>query len=455
VDLSGGESEYLADGMAETLISALSKVEGLQVAARTSAFSFKGRNEDVRQIGTALGVGAVLEGSVQRAGDRLRITAQLVNTVDGFELWSESFDRNVADVFAVQDEVARAVVAALEVELIGGSTSQVVEQGTGSIEAYQAYLRGLFFWNKRTADDMERAAESFHAAIAADSAFAAAWAGLATAYVLYLPSEYGVQSLTPAEALTRAEQAARRALELDDRLAAAHTALAEVLKNYGRLEESEASFQRAVNAGEPYPTAHQWYATMLVIQGRTAEALEQIREAARLDPLSLVILVELGEVLEADGQFDAATAAYDRVLELYPDTYLTGMFVGMYLLTRERQFDRAADLLAGYLTMRGVDAETAERVRVGIRDPSRRLATIDEVARTERPEWALAAPLVRGDVDAAVAVLERQVDGPNYEAIYMPVSLAMLAPDASHSPRVRAVVERWIARRAAAYGARP
>ncbi len=222
---------------------------------------------------------------MQRAGDRLRITAQLVNTGDGFELWSQSFDRDVSDVFAVQDEVALAVVSALEVELIGDPSAHVVEQGTASVDAYQAYLQGLFFWNKRTTADIARAAEFFHQAIAADSTFARAWGGLASAYVLFVPSEYDVPGLTPEEALDRAERAARRALELDDDLAEAHTALGLVFSQLGRFADADASFRRAIASDQPFPTAHQWYATFLVVNGRAAEGVAQIREAASGSPL--------------------------------------------------------------------------------------------------------------------------------------------------------------------------
>jgi eukaryotic-like serine/threonine-protein kinase len=346
VDLSGGTSEYLGDGMAETLINALSSVEGLRVAARTSAFTFKGKNEDVRAIGEALGVGAVLEGSVQRAGSRLRITAQLVNTRDGFHLWSQSFDRDASDIFALQDEVARAVVAALEVRLVGADTAPVVNLGTTSVAAYQAYLQGLFFWNKRTTADIERSAEYYRQAVDIDPEFAAAWAGLASAYVLFVPSEYEVRSIPFGEALARAEAAARRALALDPGQAAAHTALALAYEKRGMMEEAGVSYRQAIEADPRYPTARQWYASYLAMLGRTAEGVEQIQAAARLDPLSLVILVEVGELLQAAGREAEATAAYEHVMGLYPGAYLVNYFAGVHFLQRG-EYTRAADLLSG------------------------------------------------------------------------------------------------------------
>jgi serine/threonine-protein kinase len=454
VDLSGGAAEYLGDGMAETLINALSGVQGLRVAARTSAFTFKGKSEDVRSIGQALGVGAVLEGSVQRSGDRLRITAQLINASDGFHLWSQSFDRDAADVFAVQDEVARAVVAALEVRLVGADSGLVVNLGTTSVAAYQAYLQGLFFWNKRTTADVERSAEYYRQAVDLDPEFAAAWAGLASAYVLFVPSEYEVRSIPFGEALDRADEAARRALALDPGQAAAHTALALAYEKRGMMEESGASYRRAIEADPRYPTARQWYATYLAMLGRTAEGVEQIQAAARLDPLSLVILVEVGELLQAAGRRDAATAAYEHVLGLYPGTYLVNYFAGIHFLQRA-DYARAADLLSGFMAAWNGDSVQAWRLRGAILDPRIRDSVLRLVADSStRPELASAIHLRGGDEEAAIVALERAVEGPDFERIYLPHSLAVLGPELVARPRTQAAIERFFQRLREQYGRR-
>jgi eukaryotic-like serine/threonine-protein kinase len=446
VDLSGGTSEYLGDGMAETLINALSSVEGLRVAARTSAFTFKGKNEDVRAIGEALGVGAVLEGSVQRAGSRLRITAQLVNTRDGFHLWSQSFDRDASDVFAVQDEVARAVVAALEVKLVGADSAPVVNLGTTSVAAYQAYLQGLFFWNKRTTADIERSAEYYRQAVDIDPEFAAAWAGLASAYVLFVPSEYEVRSIPFGEALARAEAAARRALALDPGQAAAHTALALAYEKRGMMEEAGVSYRQAIEADPRYPTARQWYASYLAMLGRTAEGVEQIQAAARLDPLSLVILVEVGELLQAAGREAEATAAYEHVMGLYPGAYLVNYFAGVHFLQRG-EYTRAADLLSGFMAAWSGDSVQARRLRGAILDPRVRDSVLRIVADSStRPELASAIHLLHGDEDAAITALERAVESPDFERIYLPHSLAVLGPERVPRPRIQAAIERFYAR---------
>jgi TolB-like protein/Flp pilus assembly protein TadD len=446
VDLAGGSNEYLADGIAETLINALSGVPGLRVAARTSAFSFKGKNEDVRAIAEALGVSHVLEGSVQRAGDQLRITAQLINAGDGFHVWSENFDRNVSDVFAVQDEVARAVVSALQVRLAGGANDRVVEQGTKNIDAYNSYLQGLFHWNKRTTADLQRAATYFQQAIAADSGFASAWAGLALAYVLFIPSEYDVPGMSAVDALDRAEQAARKALALDQFNVQAQTALASALDHRGLLEESSREFLRAIELDPRFPTARQWYASNLASRGEMAEALAQMLAAQQLDPLSLVIGVETGEYLDAVGRRADATTQYLRMLEQHPDVYLTHLYAGLhFLVDGDRQ--RAAPLLGGLALDLGADSATSDRVRRSVLDPSDRGAALHALAeRTRTPDISIAAYRSVSDHDAAIAAFERAVDGTLWDRIYIGHTRALLGPELSSTPRMQAAIQRYIAR---------
>jgi serine/threonine-protein kinase len=458
VDLSGGSNEYLADGIAETLINALSAVPGLRVAARTSAFSFKGKNQDVRAIGQALGVRTVLEGSVQRAGERLRVTAQLINAGDGFQLWSQTFDRNVADVFAVQDEVARAVVSALEVKLVGATSAGVADQGTKSLDAYNAYLQGLFFWNKRTAGDLVRAEHFLNQAIAADSGFAKAWAVLASTYVLFMPSEYDVKTLKPLEALDRAERAARKALTLNPRSAEAYTALGNALGQRGRLDESADAFQRAIAIDPRYPTARQWYAGTLAMQGKIGDGLEQILTAQRLDPLSLVIGAEAGEWLDVVGRRAEATAHYEQLLERYPDSYVVHLFAAQHFVV-ERKFDRAAEILGRLAMDLGADSEAGRRLAAGVRDASTRTATLRAIAELDQrpeivainhqPENTMAAYRALGDDEGAIASFERTVDSPRYEAIYPGQVLAVLGPELSARPRVRSAMQRFVERRRA------
>jgi len=264
------ENEYLSDGITDELIDALAKVDGLRVASRTSVFALKGKPQDVRAIGALLGASEVLEGTVRRAGDRLRITAQLTSTEDGRLIWSQRYDRTLHDVFAIQDEIARTIVDTLRVTSFADFASPVARRSTGSVTAYQLYLRGRYAWNKRTQEGVAEAIEYFQQAIAEDPAYALAYTGLADAYALHV--DY--RSVPVHEGFARAKDYARKALALDDGLAEAHASLAWSLFVYdwdwtGAARE----FRRSIELDPRYATAHQWYAFLLASRGQLEEAL--------------------------------------------------------------------------------------------------------------------------------------------------------------------------------------
>ena len=316
VDLSPDRSSaYLGDGMAETIINALANVPGLNVAARTSAFSFRDKAEDVREIGRQLGVATVLEGSVQRAGTHLRVTAQLIKTSDGLHIWSQNFDRDAADIFAVQDEVARAVVAALP----GKSNVQEPPQrrATHPQAAYESYLQGLFAWNRRTEADLRQAIRFFEQAIAQDSTYAEAWAGLADAHVL-LP--FYSNFIPTREEVPKAEAAARRALALDPNLGPAHAALAYALMNYDwQWARADSELRLAVTLSPGDATAHKWYVDYLMVAGRRDEAFREIERALALDPLSPNVIVIMGEWYWDVGRDSEALAQFHKALAINPE----------------------------------------------------------------------------------------------------------------------------------------
>jgi len=306
-------SEYFGDGIAETLISNLSSVPGLDVAARTSAFSFRGRNVDAREIGRQLGVATVLEGSVQRAGGRLRISAQLVKVSTGTNLWSETFDRSADDIFAVQDEVARAVVTALKGRLLVGPARLAASEPTHDREAYDLYLQGRFFWNKRAVPDLERAIGLFEQALERDSSFALAHAGIADAYIAL--AFYSNGSTLPI--LTKARSAAERALALSPDLGEAQTALAYLTFLEWKLPAADSAFQRAIALNPGYATAHKWYSDLLLTDGRAAESMRELLRAKELDPLAPIIMANIGNwywVEQPRG--DSALIWMDRALVL-------------------------------------------------------------------------------------------------------------------------------------------
>jgi eukaryotic-like serine/threonine-protein kinase len=308
-------SEYFGDGIAETLISDLSSVPGLDVAARTSAFSFRGKDVDAREIGRQLGVATVLEGSVQRAGDRLRISAQLVKASTGTNLWSQTFDRSDADIFAVQDEVARAVVTALKGRLLGGQARLAASEPTHDREAYDLYLQGRFLWNKRAVPDLEKAVGLFDQAIQRDSTFALARAGLADTYIAL--AFYSNASTLPT--LTKARAAAERALSLNPDLGDAQAALAYITFLEWKLGAADSAFQRAIALDPGYATAHKWYADLLLTVGRAGESMRELLRAKELDPLAPIIMANIGNwywMQQTGG--DSALIWMDRALALDP-----------------------------------------------------------------------------------------------------------------------------------------
>ncbi len=310
---ASADDEYFCDGLADELLNLLAKIEGLRVAARTSAFHFKGKNATIAEVAQALNVTTVLEGSVRKAGPRVRISVQLVKVADGFQLWSETYDRALDDIFAVQDEVARAVVAALPGKL-ALKRSESAGRGTSDSEAYDAFLEGRFYWNKRTEADVKKAIGFFERAIAIDPEFAEAWAGLADCHVTR-----SFYSLIPtADALPKAREAVHRALDLRPDLGASHATLgyASMIElNWG---EAEVEFRRAIEHAPEDATARIWYADLLMMTGRMNAALREIRRALELDPLSTRVWTELGQWHWFEGQLDEAMAAFRKALELVP-----------------------------------------------------------------------------------------------------------------------------------------
>src|SRR5499427_4289409 len=250
VNMSGDkDNEYFSDGMTEELISALANVEGLRVASRTSSFAFKGKNLSIRKIGEELTVGAVLEGSVRREGDRLRITAQLINVADDNHIWSKTYDRELKSLFALEEDIARSIAEALQRKLVA------VKPATTNLDAHDLYLRGLYFLNRRTASALAKAVEYFEQAIAQDPRYALAYVGLADATQLRV--EY--DAVAPAEVLPRAKAAAQRALALDPALAEAHTSMGSIYAYDYEFPAALQEYRTALALKPDYPTAHHWY----------------------------------------------------------------------------------------------------------------------------------------------------------------------------------------------------
>src|SRR5437868_52187 len=305
------DDEYFSDGITEEVINALANVEGVRVVSRTSAFAFKGKNLSVRKIGEELAVATVLEGSVRRQGNDVRIVAQLINAADGYHLWSKTYDRKLENVFAVEDELARSITDALRPQLLK-DVPPLVSQATSSTEAHDLYLRGRHFWNRRTADDLKRAGTLFRQALEVDPRYALAHAGLADSYALL--AEYS--PARPADVLPQASEHARKALQLDPALAEPHATLGLVAMDRYDWSGAEQEFKRAIELRSGYATAHQWYALLLATLGRFAEARVEAEQAVRLDPASLVVNNMLGLVFYASGDYPRSIGALRRTLDL-------------------------------------------------------------------------------------------------------------------------------------------
>jgi eukaryotic-like serine/threonine-protein kinase len=311
------ENEYFSDGMTDELITALGRVEGLRVVSRGSAFTFKGKNVDVREVGQRLNVGAVLEGSVRRAGDRVRVSAQLVSSADGYQLWSDSYDRKLADVFALQEELTQAIVGSLPLAAQPSRPRTLVRPSTSATEAYTLYLRGRFEALKRSGPGLTAGIGYFERALERDPDYALAYAALAECWLIRGFEEFG--DLAPLEAMPRGKAALRRALELEPNLAEAHcsSAMASLLFDWD-WATSEASFRRAVELRPDFSMAHVWYAVFLMSRGRHDEAIARSLLAAELDPLNITIHAVVGECHHFAGRFEEALARHRATLELDP-----------------------------------------------------------------------------------------------------------------------------------------
>jgi len=306
------EDEYFSDGTTEDIITQLSKIGELRVISRTSIMRYKHSEKSIPEISRELGVDTILEGSVRRAGGRVRIAAQLLDGKTDEHMWAETYDRDINDIFAIQSDVAEKIAQALKAKLSPAEKERIERKPTESTEAYNYYLKGRFYWNKRRADDLKTAIEYFNQAIEIDPEYALAYAGLASAYVV-LPDYAG---LPPKEVMPKGKVAAAKALELDPTLGEAHAVLGAISENEWDWASAEIEYKRAIELNPSYPTAHQWYSQILIYFDRFDEALAEIKRALKLDPLSLILNSVLGNALYFGRRFEEAADQFRKTLEL-------------------------------------------------------------------------------------------------------------------------------------------
>ena len=409
--------EYLSDGISESLINSLSQLPDVKVIARSSAFKYKGTEADVKEIAKALGVEAILTGRVTQRGDNLMISAELVNASDKTQMWGEQYSRKMSDLLAIQREIAEEIAAKLKLK-VSSAGKGFAKHYTESNDAYQLYLKGRFFWNKRKAEAIKKSIEYFDQAIVKDPTFALAYAGLADCYVV--PGN----RLAPQEAMPKAKAAAMRALELDETLAEAHASLARVLAAYDwNWKSAEQEYKRAIELNPRYAIAHQWYGGLLEVTGRSNEAVAERKRARELEPLSLIINFELGLAFYYARDYDQAIEQFQKTLELDQDFAPPQMF----LPTAYEQKGMYTEAIAGFKNaiQKSIDIQTLAKAGLGhvyavTGKKSEARKVLDELQQRSEHEYvpALSHALIYsglGEKDQAFAWLDKAYEERSFQ----------------------------------------
>jgi serine/threonine-protein kinase len=404
------ETEYLSDGISEALINSLSELPQLKIIARSTAFRYKGKQIDPQSVGRDLTVQTVLMGVVRQVGDRLNVQVDLVDATTGSQLWGQEYERKLADLVAVKQALVREVTEKLRLKLTGKQQQRLTQRDTTDAEAYQSYLKGRYYWNKRTAENLTKAIEQFQQAADKDPNYALAYAGLSDCYSL-LEGYAG----TPAnQTWPKAKAFAERALQLDSSLAEAHTSLGYAYNGLWRWAEAEEEFKRAIKLNPNYSTAHHWYSLCLLDVGRHAEGKAEINRAYELDPLSLIIGITVTYPYLAEGDASFSIAQSKRVIDLDPNFPRGHEYLGLAYLQERRYSEAIAELQKG--------AELSGRERWPLRDlgygyaiSGKRVeaeAVLKELAEKYEKGQAIGQDLAAlyaalGDKDQAFAWLEK------------------------------------------------
>jgi TolB-like protein/Flp pilus assembly protein TadD len=435
-------AEYLSDGIAESLINKLSEWPTLKVTSRNSSFRYKGRDLDARTIGRELDVHAVLSGRIIEHGDALQISIELIDARDDTQVWGAQFTRPRADLIAFEDDIARQVAGRLQLRLAGDG-HRASHQRADNPEAYQLYLRGRFYWNKRTEDGLKKGIDYFNQAIELDPTDAPAYAGLADCYAML--TEYA--SAPPVETYPKVKAAAKKALEIDDTLAEAHTSLGAAYEYEWNWAEAEKEYRRAIEMNPNYATAHHWYAVFLGARLRHDEAIAEMRKALDLDPLSLIINTSMGRELYGARRYDDAIAQLRRTLDMDANFAEAHFHLAMVYEAKRMyaealaEFERATELFADP-TMRiwearvyGLAGKTAEAIRL-----------IKELSEKEKTGYLAPYPIATvyaalGDNDKAMAYLEKTFNERSYYVVWLNVDPVFdrLRPDARFQDLLRRV----------------
>jgi TolB-like protein/Tfp pilus assembly protein PilF len=351
VDMSPGhDQEYFCDGVTEEIINALVHVEGIKVIARTSSFAFKNRQEDIREIGEKLNIETILEGSIRKDREHLRITVQLINVSDGSNIWSERYDREMKDVFEIQDEIALAIVSKLKVKLLGEDKTAISKRYTDNIEAYHLYLKGNFYWQMMTQEGYTKAASYFEMALKKDPNYALSYAGLATIHMF--STAYG--DVPPNQAYLKAVEFVNKAINIDSKLAGAYSVMGVINTfHYWNWKEAERNLRHALEINPNSSLIHIFYSLMLTCTGRHEEAIAEAVRAQELDPLSYFVNTFAGVAYAYSGNFDRAVEEYKMTLSINPDYFFAHSQLGMSYFGKSMikeavaEYEKAVELSGG------------------------------------------------------------------------------------------------------------
>ena len=440
------EQEYFCEGMAEEIINALAHIKDLRVVARTSAFSFKGRDEDIREIGRKLSVDTVLEGSVRKAGNRLRITAQLIDVDDGYHLWSEKYDRDLEDIFAIQDEISLAIVENLKLKLLEGEKTALLKRPTDDAEAYTLYLKGIYFAFKLNMETLQKALEYFREALDRDPGLASAHAGVAMVYGAMSSLDLAL----PKETMPKAKAALQKALQLDQNLAEVHALTAMIAYYYEYdWDAAERSFSRtfAINPGHSW--AHAWNGWFCVAMNRFDEAIREIKLAQEVDPLMPIFYAFSVGIHVAAGKYDEAIDEFHKAMELEPNIGLAYFHVGWAYMYKG-EMDTAVSMLKKSKEL-GVSPGWAEGVIAMIHtkrgEKEKAVQILDELVELRKQAYAsswcmalLCAAL--DDFDRAFEFFDKSYEERETLMPFTPVYIDTANPAIKSDPRYKALLKR-------------
>lgn len=437
------DNAYFTEGVQDEILTRLAKISDLKVISRTSTQNFKSAPENLGDIAKQLGVSNVLEGSVQRVADQVRVNVQLINAVTDEHLWADTYDRKLTDIFGVESEIAQNVAQALQAKLTGSEKSLIAKKPTENQEAYELYLKGRFFWNKRTGVDLRKAIEYFQEAIAKDRNYALAYAGVADSYLL-LPN-YGGDSTQ--ESITQARPALKKALELDDSLAEAHASAGLLDTLELRLERALGDFDRAIQLNPNYATAHHWLALGHMSLGHFDPAIAEGKRALELDPLSRIINADFGWIYLNARRYDEAEAQVRKTLEIDANFFLAHFYLGIVLQVKGRvaqaipEFQKAFDLnddLYALAMLANAYARNGQR-----EEADKVLAQLNKEAKSRHVApyaWAVAY-LGLGEKERALAELERAYETHDTNYLFV-IKTDPLLDDLRGEQRFEALVEK-------------